>query len=116
MSEDADATIMQQFNSKEGPSLRVSVNDGNELVVNTGDGSPIHLANIEPGQDFRLEVQDLGNGTTSFNVLDADGKSLGSAEADNTRYGGGNDQFRYGCYLQGDNAGQVLVSDVQTDL
>jgi hypothetical protein len=113
-----NVTIMQQFNSSGGaPSMRVSVVDDTKIVVATGDGSPDTIANIKPGQQFRLEVKDLGNGQNTVEAFDTSGKSLGQITVDNTRSPGENNAFRYGCYLQeGASKTQVIVSDVKTDL
>jgi|GEM_PF-6034815 len=115
-----NVTIFQQFSGGNGPALRATVADGDRIVVNTANGgAPPTLARIEPGQDFRLQVKDLGNGLTKFTAIDIDGNVLGTETVGNTRYGSNtSDQFRYGAYMQEftDSGMNVFVKDVQTTL
>jgi len=112
----SNANIFQmKVSGGQGPSLRVSINDDNEIVVHNADGSPEAIGNVQPGQKFNLAVTDNGDGTATVATTDESGGSIGNTTVPADRGGsaGPSEEFRYGMYLQkGEDQASVAISDV----
>ena len=115
-SDQGPTTIFQQF-GKNGPSIRIEFDKGQISVANV-DNSPDDIAKVQDGEQFSLQVQDLGNQTARISITDSAGKQLGSDVFSNNRNGENpsNRQFRYGAYYGGQNEVQVLVRNVETTI
>ena len=100
--------FQQKDNTSSGPSIRISVIQGTDILVHTGK-SRHNIAKIKDMQIFALEVNDLGN-KSRITIRDLNGKKLGGITLDNTRNGvKGNKQFRYGAYTQKGEKANVSV-------